>query len=84
MAAASDNDKVRDGQELAFLRMIRRLDPSKRPLLLRYMHRLNDGMPAMEAATRYYIELGWSDAEAREQAARIISANPRRWQDSLD
>jgi hypothetical protein len=46
---------------------------------------MRDGMPTEEAARRYYIELGWSEAEACEKAASVISDTTfTRWQDSLD
>ncbi len=83
MAAMPDN-VARDGGEIAFLKMIRRLDPSELPILARYLRRVRDGMPTMEAARRYYTELGWSEVKVREAVARLISAASRRWQDTLD
>jgi hypothetical protein len=56
MAAVTDINMELDDRSIAFLRP--RLDPFELKILAKYMHRVGEGMPTAEAATRFWIELG--------------------------
>lgn len=76
--------RIRDGMELAALRLLRRLGRREQDAWLRCGERAIDGLPLRESVVLAFIELGYSETEARKREARVFAAPPGNWRELLD
>jgi hypothetical protein len=73
-------DLSSDPMTIAMLRFYRRASPARQRAFARMLERVaEEGMPTEEAGRLYGIELGLTDAHAREVVATAISAPPGSW-----
>lgn len=69
--------EITDPREIELLRLYNAYPAEHRPAIARYLPALVDGTPDGEAAYRFAIAVGHTEAEARAMADELVAAQAR-------
>jgi hypothetical protein len=78
-----DAQPLPEAAEAALLAALARLSPRARRALLDALQRRSDGQPLEDAFVEFFMEFGYSPAEARREVEKMNSGGPN-WRQALN